>query len=84
VVNRPVLGVNECRDSTGLKLLNMVRVPVPPIGKCNPLTKKAGKNSAFVILKRIIQERKIIASTPEGGYIKGKQRASCFTETPVT
>lgn len=47
-------------------------------------TRRAGKLTAFDVLKKIIAERTIVASTPEGGYIKAGQRASCFTETPVT
>ena len=47
-------------------------------------TKRQGKDTAFDVMIRIIREMRLKASTPEGGYIKGNQRATCFSETPVT
>jgi hypothetical protein len=48
-------------------------------------TRKGGnRESAFDILKCILRGKRIIASTPESGYIKAGQRATCFSETPVT
>ena len=39
--------------------------------------------TAFDVLKRIIRDRRIRASTTESGFIKGNQRATCFSEAPV-
>lgn len=47
-------------------------------------TKDRDGLGAFDVLKRILRERRIVASTPEGGYIKAGQRATCFSESPVT
>lgn len=47
-------------------------------------TKARGGRTAFDVLRCIIRERRIIASTTEGGFIKANQRAACFSETPVT
>src|SRR4051812_37255726 len=46
-------------------------------------TKAHQGQPAFEVLKKILNDRNIIASGREG-FIKAGQRAVCFTETPVT
>jgi hypothetical protein len=47
-------------------------------------TRRTEGMTAFDVLKRILDDRRIIASTTESGFIKGTRPATCFTETPVT
>lgn len=51
------------------------------------LTKAAkidGKNySAVDILLKILREQKILGSTPEKGFIRGKRSAVCFQDAPL-
>ena len=47
-------------------------------------TKDRDGQTAFEVLKRILREKRIVSSTPDGGYIKAGQRATCFSESPVT
>lgn len=47
-------------------------------------TREYGSDDVFTVLRKIILEKCIKASTSKGGFIKANQKAACFTEIPVS
>ncbi len=47
-------------------------------------TRRRESVNAFSMLRKIISERRIRASSSKSGFIKANQKATCFTEIPVS